>query len=576
MGISYQNPYPWDSGGGDPGGGWIPKDPPYTPPPAGGGIDDETLQEILDRLDEIDKKIEKLEGDSGESGPGVNGAVFITDITPQNEGNVGQKIFSSDGKVLEECITDTNLVTVSVLAITGHTNYKPVVTINDNIISLTESSNASIFTGTIDIDLKEADTLTVVHEDGAKHTVNIHHEEKPKILSAIFTNGYPTGQTELKEGDKFDLRVKTDQEIVKIEVADESACKYTLESFTPTKEKTIRVTIANRGNTPMLRYAKLRVQKETGSWSDWYRTDSAGSVDGVHVVNCNNLHPTIEIEDIIYPTGQKALKDEEIAIIKHSINDFDIVTYQSLRNQLKINKTDLYEEEKVVQRIDGNYNVSDNNIRITAKRKANNATTTKDIVVKIAHADPVITVETQYERLRSAPTGAIYSVHLHSDQELLEPPTLIAPHGTWYGNSFTGGPQKWTRNISISDADQKGTHTWGDITAKNLAGRVVTVLSGNNEYIIGGFLTREIYFEPFKNIAPIGTNVTDVNKLVCIDISGDTFTYQVDKTPNDNAFTIVDKDGNPDPYGDHIWIVDQAWVDQNSSGLAFVELQELV
>ena len=32
MGISYQNPYPWDGGGGDSGGGWIPKDPPYTPP----------------------------------------------------------------------------------------------------------------------------------------------------------------------------------------------------------------------------------------------------------------------------------------------------------------------------------------------------------------------------------------------------------------------------------------------------------------------------------------------------------------------------------------------------------------
>ena len=294
------------------------------------------------------------------------------------------------------------------------------------------------------------------------------------------------------------------------------------------------------------------------------------------MVNCNNLHPTITLEDIIYPAGQKALKDNEKATIKHSINNFDTATYQVLNNELKVNNQDRFESEKTVQRINGNYNVSKNNLKITAKRNANNAITTKDLVVKIAHSYPTLTVETQYERLRSAPTGAIYSININSDQELLKPPTLTAPYGTWQGSGFTGGPQKWVRNISISDADQKGTHSWSSIAATNLAGRDVTAIDENNKYTIGGFLTREIYFDPFKNIAPIGTNVTDVNKLVCIDISGDTFTYQVDKTPNDNAFTIVDKNGDPDPEGDYIWIVDQPWVEQNSTGLAFVELQELV
>ena len=612
MGISYQNPYPWDGGGGSPGGGWIPKDPPYTPPP-GEDIDDKTLQEILDRLESIEEIIDKHDTDidniktiinkhtlefknvekvleeinnkliyleenpgAGEGGPGVNGAVFITDITPQGEGNVGQKVYSSDGKVLEKCITDTNLVTISVLAITGHSNYKPVITINNNIVELSESSDSPIFRGSINIDLEDSDEITAIHEDGAKHTVTILHEEKPQIVSAIFVNGYPKGQTELKEGDTFDLRVETNQEIVKIEIADESACKYLVKSFAPTKDKTIQVTIANRGNVATLRYAKLRVQKETGSWSDWYRTDSAGNVDGVYVVNCNNLHPTITLEDIIYPAGQKALKDNEKATIKHSINNFDTATYQALNNELKVNNQDRFESEKTVQRINGNYNVSKNNLKITAKRNANNAITTKDLVVKIAHSYPTLTVETQYERLRSAPTGAIYSININSDQELLKPPTLIAPYGTWQGSGFTGGPQKWVRNISISDADQKGTHSWSSIAATNLAGRVVTAIDENNKYTIGGFLTREIYFDPFRNMAPIGTNVTDVNKLVCIDISGDTFTYQVDKTPNDNAFTIVDKNGDPDPEGDYIWIVDQPWVEQNSTGLAFVELQELV
>ena len=40
-----------------------------------------------------------IEG-SGEAG--VNGAIFITDIVPQKQlENVGQKVFSSDGKVLD-------------------------------------------------------------------------------------------------------------------------------------------------------------------------------------------------------------------------------------------------------------------------------------------------------------------------------------------------------------------------------------------------------------------------------------------------------------------------------------------
>jgi hypothetical protein len=563
MGISYNNPYPNDGNFG--GGGIIPPTLPEEPedPP----VSNEELELIQERLDSLEEKINNSSG--------VNGGVFITDIT-SSEGNVGNKSFSSDGMVLDSCRVDTNRVTLSILAVTGNTNYKPVVYVKSNQVELKSKEDAPLFEGTIDVFLDDAEEITVKHEDGAQHTVNIIHEAKPEILSAIFTGGYPGSQTELKEGDSFDLNIKTNDPITKIEIDNESACKHLIKEVDPTTDKTIKISIADRGNIKQDRYAKVRVQKPSGSWSDWYLTNTNGSTDGKHVVACNNAYPVINIDSISYPAGQKALKESEEASINHTVNDYDSVSYVSILNELSIENENTYENPKTVSRINGDYNASNNNFKIKAVRNANAAVTTKELVIKIANIPAEIIVEEQNSRLRSSETGSLYNITLKSNQELIVSPKLNLSNGSWHDSYFSGGPSIWNRKISISDSDTKGMSYYSGLVAKNLSGLETNVITGDKAYIIGGFTNREIKFDPFSQIAPIGTSVRDTSKLVCVDISGDVFTYTPYKENKSKSFTIVNQDGELDPRGDHIWITDKNWTDQNSTGLAYVELQETI
>lgn len=541
----------------------------------------ERIGEVELNISNHEQRIQNLEdGITTPSNPGdgsgVNGAVFIYDITPTIDGNVGNKTFSSEGKVLEECTVDTNFVTLSVLAITGNTNYKPVVTVDGVEVSLMEQNDSAMFTGKIEVDLLGRTSISAVHEDGAFDSVVINHESKPIITGLEFTGGYPGEQTELKEGDKFDLKVTADQAFEKIEVANESACKSQTETISEATNALITTTISDRGVTATARYAKVRIQKKSGSWSDWFTTDSFGDVDGVNTVVCNNLYPSISVDNVEYPSGQLALKNSEVATVKNTITNYDTVNYSSANGELDIDNNSIYETTKNAKRINGEYNVNNKNFEITAVRNANNSTRTVSTIINIANTAPAISIEEQYSRLRSSKTGSSYNIHVVSDQELIEAPSLIALHGTLEGDGFAGGPTRWTRSITISDADQKGTHSWNGLSAKNLAGITTSSISGDSNYIIGGFVTRKIYFEPFSNIASIGTNVIDPSKLDCVDIGGYKFSYKTSKTGESKTFTIVDSSGVINPNGDHIWINDQNWVDQNSTGLAFVELQETI
>ena len=84
-------------------------------------------------------------------GKAIDGGVWITDITPTSGGNVGDKVFSSDGNILNSCLTDVSALTIHVLALPGHTNYKPEVTINSSPVSLSEGTNQPLWDGTLNI-----------------------------------------------------------------------------------------------------------------------------------------------------------------------------------------------------------------------------------------------------------------------------------------------------------------------------------------------------------------------------------------------------------------------------------------
>jgi len=455
------------------------------------------------------------------SGGGVNGSVFITNMTPQSSGNVGAKVFSSDGVVLDECTTDTQLVVVSVLALPGNTNYKPVITINGVPVTLVANSDKPLFNGTINVDLSGTTGLTVIHEDGAEHSIVIVQDTPPQVLAANFTGGYPSTQTtqiELKENDTFNFYVESDVPIISVQLDNFEAYKLMTSGVTSGTGHTITGIIANRGNTAQDQRGRVRVQKSTGGWSDWFTTTIG--VDGTGHVVLNNLHPTITFGTITYPATQSALKDSESAIVNHTVSGYTTVTYSSSspNSELSISNTSTYEAAKSAQRIAGGYNIATNNFRIVANRAANNATTTSNTVVWIAHDNQVITVSSP-ARLRSGGNDGTsaqnHTITIGSTQRLASVPTLVAPVGNWQGSGFTwtAGATSFTRALQILDSMIKGAQSWGALNTVNLAGKVVSTITTGNNYVLGGFVSRQIPLTASLNEAIMNVAALDYTKV---------------------------------------------------------------
>lgn len=520
-----------------------------------------------------------IEG-SGESG--VNGAIFITDIVPQNQlDNVGQKVFSSDGKVLDSALTNTDLVRISVLAALGHTNYKPSVTILGQDVSLVQDEDQSIWVGTIDLDLNGESEIVAEHEDGAKHIVTLLQDQGAEIVSATFTGNYPNGQTELKEGDLYAVEINTDSEMTRIEVIDFGAAQAQVFDFAPTNTTVIQITAADRGDSPSLAGIKLRAMNANGSFGAEYSTEDIGSDEGVHRIRLNNEHPAGIIDAIEYPVGQVALKDGEQAQVDLQGSGYDQILYESPNGQLSIADPGSFEPFKAVNRIAGDYNVSEDNIRVTMTKLSNGAVTIAEAVVQIAHVDPVITIQEPESRLRSGGNNGTqaqnHEITLTSDQELLEAPTISVPHGTLQGQMADSGDKRnWTQNLRVHDDDQKGVFTFSLTEAKNLAGKTVNVLTGDNNYELGGFVSRTLQVPAFINEIDMGVNVSETSKVVARDKDSILLTYKNNLIDELKTYSITAPTQTLNVNGNLFFWADQQAVNNNSTGLATITVEEVV
>lgn len=515
-------------------------------------------------------------------GAGITGAVFITDITPQNGGdNVGAKVFSSDGNVLDSCVSNTDQITVHVVALMGPSSYKPAITVQGETVTLTEDSNKALWVGTIDIDRSGDDTITAAHEDGATHVCTVATDTGPEVAAATFTGGYPASQTELKAADTYDLDVTSDTPMVGIEVDDFGAAIAQSFSFAETSSTTITVVIADRGNTTEPYAARVRCVNANGSYGNWYTTSDAGTVDGTNVVTLNNLHPVITVDHVAYPAGQQALKDSEEATVEHTITNYDEVLYQTPLSEVSTLSPTVFDTSKVARRNAGDYNISTPNFTITATRTANGAAVTEPVVVNIAHTQPQLTLSAPAARLRSGGNqGTVAQNHnmtVTSDQQLLAAPVISAPVGSLQGSmSANGDNTVFTQDLRVHDDDEKGSHTMTLTTATNLAGIVVSTFTGSADFTLGGFVSRVLTVPAFAQEVAIGTSVTDTAKLDGKDKDLAPMSYQADFTDNVKTYTITGPTGVLNPAGDLLYWTDSQAVNNNTTGLATITIEELV
>jgi hypothetical protein len=383
-----------------------------------------------------------------------------------------------------------------------------------------------MYRGSVDVTAPSS-TLEVETTDpngnpAALEYVTVSLNLPPILSSLLFSGPYPGSQTELKENDTFILNGSADKDFDLVEVADYGAGKYQQIPVVVGTSFSVPISIANRGDVSTLRPARARVRDAaTGAFSDYVDTNVGGSVEGINLVRCSNLHPLLFVSEATYPASQQALKGSEQATVVNIASYYDSILYDSPNAQLDISNPFIYEGLKTVTRLGGSYNVSVANFRVSAYRNANGASTSTLYIVRIADAPAVVSVVEPASRLRSGgndgTTPQDHSISLVSSQNLIEAPTLYPDSGGARGvfvGSWSGGPSTWSRLLRVQDTDEKGVFSWSGLVATNLAGIVTNVISGSTTYELGGFVGRTVVWDPFQTISRgLSVKVQDFSKV---------------------------------------------------------------
>lgn len=387
-------------------------------------------------------------------GDGVNGAIFISDIKPQDdvEDNVYSKVWKDDyedgKKQLISCQTTTNLVKITLTAVVGNTNYKPYIykglpgtpDTGDPIPYQTSLDprdlNAPEFVGTIDINLENDDAVEAIeggyyiryhHEDGAACEVLVTTVEAPEITSAEFDgeNSYPIlewsaqRQLHLANGNTTQLRITTDVPVTKVhflsshpdfenDVTDNVAFDDGTEAVpsSPSNDFIISNNVKNHNYEDIRNgYAIIRVEDEHGTLSEPFFTGTVGTgVDKKEFVKLDNKSAVISILDIEYPTfdlnnnpvNQLALKAAEEATVSYTAShtgSHETIFEHNTYGNIEFVGDPPTTTENATVKWDGTgdgFNLTDNNISFIVKRGENGKISTVNECVKVADTDPII------------------------------------------------------------------------------------------------------------------------------------------------------------------------------------------
>ena len=511
------------------------------------------------------------------------GNVMIKDIVPQDEDNeeVSSKtwIDVSGETVLDTCTTSTLDVIISIVS------SFPMCKINDTTIELDESTDEGHYEKDVNFTLPaDATSVTVnllLPNDtlGAGYTTTVDIVAGPTLLVLHFTGTYGSlGETELKAGDRFQITGTTNVPCVAVRVIDFGACAAEVQIFPSTNTFVIWATIDTTGYTPTALAAKVQVRNADGAYGPIAATTlDGGSVDGYNTVVCNDTAPTFIDNDYTNDDnpGATAFKGTEEGTQSTVVADYDIVRYSSPTGDFIITDASIYNVDKIITLTNpGDYNDSTNNFKIRATRHANNAVTILEKVIEVADTAPTLTVTQPDASLRSEGT---FTITVTSDQNLNGAPDLnIAVGGTWQGGGFAGSDKVWTRELLIEHDDARGTVAWTQVSpAENNAG-VGASIAGDN--VIGGFYEMEIIFnhDPAWNIEPLSnlSEVVDVNNLICEDNAGHALAYQGGTGDNPYTYTITDAGGTPDVNGNYLRWTDLDAVGANTTGTAYLKIEE--
>ena len=452
-------------------------------------------------------------------------------------------------------------------------NYVGGVYNNQNNVQISVSRNANGAT--------DSESLTVKIANGP--VINSSVIITPAISSA---SPHAVGTTEIKDGDTVNIEVEIDTQgesanSIRLSVENSGISNGSQTSMNAYSsvlvsgdiyKYTIPVIVTGSSSRNGAQSVTVQSSNQYGTYSNVLTSSNTAIV--------NNVAPSITITSIDYPTSQSAIKSSESATVNNTISNYDTVLFETLLGQLSISNPTAWSGSKVVDYNSGGYNISNNNLKITATKSSNGMTTIKQDIVKIANTPLSLSINSLASPLSSSPSGLSDNFNLASDQEFLSAPTLLVDSSQTSPSSLsiTSSGTSTTSNsyrITVTDSDTKGTFLWS-VSATNLAGLSTTTISTNPNYTLAGFSSRTVAASPTDlgaGLASVGTTISNTSDVSFENLSeggtapngGTIYTYQ--SYPNgtqldnsydvDNKFTICDSNGSTNTNGDYIFNLDK-------------------
>lgn len=502
-------------------------------------------------------------------------SLVVVNVTPTAEGNVGEHRYVAGtvpaNNILSSVVADTKNIRVTVHS--EGTAYKPPqeVFVNEVPVVFDTEVGPALFSGYADLTLEETGEV-IVTAGPAETSVHVTLELFGPALDVLTIGVLPGDQTAAKENDLVQFTAITANTTNEIVIKNQGAAK-SVQNFTFGQEDS----------------AGTGLKTVTGFFKASNRTGEAGitayavnklgthgqEVSSVNTILLDQTFPQIANAVVTYPEDTTALKTGAVGVVAAAITEADSVTYTSA-DYLSVDQPNVYAETKDVTLTEaGKYHIGTDNVTITATRANNGAVTVKKAQVNVASAAVVVTGTVAGARLRTSPEGNAATITIKVDQtlqdaiilattvgEIAKQPAYVRKEGSLFVYEGT---------IKVTDGDAGTAVITSDIV--NMAG-VVTELEISKA--IGGFLLKELTVPAFSQIAAIGVNVVDINKVqVRYTDTENLLTVRHDLADVVGSFTIVDEQGNYSATGDHLFLSDRAFAGANTLGTLSVDIEEI-
>ena len=348
------------------------------------------------------------------------------------------------------------------------------------------------------------------------------------VIEDVTFGVYPGVQTELKDNDTIQATFTFDTTNVNtIEMDGTGNNNYassdqnlSVSNVSSSKQATVVITIDTsiaNNNGGSLEPIRARARHSSQQYGNWHVS--------TNTLRVNNQAPTFSNPSITYPAGQQAIKSGENATVNITVNNQGLsptYTYTGNgRSELSIPDTSTYSADKIVSYSSGTYNINSANYKLQVNRQENDKTASKTAKIFIADAMPTINITTNNGTdMRSGgdATSSMqnYNVVISSNQRLTEAPDLTAPEGTLGTFSYNSTSTTFNTTIGIHDNNARGTHTYTNLSAKNLAGLIQTNINSGDQFTIRGFVKRTLTlasqgWQVSTNVAAVNYNKVEVN-----------------------------------------------------------------